>query len=175
MTTTPEAKCEHRYIGKDAGAACPDCTPPKPADVAKVCMPTREFLRLPESAQKHIGAIEAERDALAAKVDGLSRAYALANDAREQLARVLMLSGAEVVGLRAELTAERERVVSVDGECRLLRELIMWALGEGGRFPDRPSKWDGRKYKPWFWWRTELRKRFEALTSTTKADEGEQK
>lgn len=41
-------------------------------------------------------------------------------------------------------------------------DLLLWAMGEG-HSPDRLEEWDERKYKPWFWWQAELRRRFAAI------------
>lgn len=64
-----------------------------------------------------------------------------------------LYKAAEVDALVSELRQEREG----------LRELIHWALGERDDFPSRPENWNDLKYKPWYWWRNELRNRFEAI------------
>ena len=43
-----------------------------------------------------------------------------------------------------------------------VHDLIAWLLGENGEFPARPEKIEGR-LQPLYWWRTELRKRWDAL------------
>ena len=62
------------------------------------------------------------------------------------------------IGYVANLKAEREG----------LREVIYWALGERGPFPDRPEGWDKMQYKPWYWWRTELRQKLDAAIAARK-------
>lgn len=47
---------------------------------------------------------------------------------------------------------------------RALVNLIRWALGEGGEFPMLPDDWPKRK----FYWREELRRRFEAINRAPK-------
>ena len=38
---------------------------------------------------------------------------------------------------------------------------IIEALGYHGEFPDRPDRVEGKPY-PFYWWRTEMRKRLDA-------------
>ena len=66
-----------------------------------------------------------------------------------------------LLSLSAQL-AEKE------AECAGLREVIYWALGERGPFPDRPEGWDKMQYKPWYWWRTELRQKLDAAIAARK-------
>jgi hypothetical protein len=49
-------------------------------------------------------------------------------------------------------------------------DLVAWLLGENGEFPDRPERIAGKPY-PYYWWRTELRKRYEALQSSPQGAE----
>ena len=66
-----------------------------------------------------------------------------------------------LLSLSAQL-AEKE------AECAGLREVIYWALGERGPFPDRPEGWDKMQYTPWYWWRTELRQKLDAAIAARK-------
>lgn len=45
-------------------------------------------------------------------------------------------------------------------------EIIRWALGEEGEFPDLPDDWPKRK----FYWRTELREKAEHLLNANKGE-----
>ena len=60
----------------------------------------------------------------------------------------------------AELTAEN---VALRAERDALRKLVLWALGENGKFPERPERIVGKPY-PMYYWRREMRGRFTALT-----------
>jgi hypothetical protein len=62
--------------------------------------------------------------------------------------------------LRSHQDLER-RLKEAETRADALSETILWALGERDEFPSRPEDWNERKYKPWYWWRGELRKRFD--------------
>lgn len=56
----------------------------------------------------------------------------------------------------------QSRLAAAEASATALREIIWWALGEAGEFPAPPDDWSERKYKPWFWWRRDMRQRLEA-------------
>ena len=58
----------------------------------------------------------------------------------------------------AEKSDEIERLAA---ENAALRDVIRWALGEGDSFPDWPESVT-IKGNPKYWWRTELRRRFDS-------------
>lgn len=66
---------------------------------------------------------------------------------------------------QSSVTAERE---ACERSLRIIRqrdaaaELIMWLLGERGDFPERPERVEGKPH-PLYWWRTELRRRFDDI------------
>jgi TPR repeat protein len=62
--------------------------------------------------------------------------------------------------LRSHQDLER-RLKEAETRADALSETILWALGERDEFQSRPEDWNERKYKPWYWWRGELRKRFD--------------
>ena len=47
-----------------------------------------------------------------------------------------------------------------EAEREALRNIILWALGENGEFPERPRS-DSHNLYPFYWWRTEMRKRLD--------------
>ncbi len=49
-----------------------------------------------------------------------------------------------------------------------LRAVIHWALGERDEFPERPERIEGKPY-PFYWWRSELRKRATAAVAAASA------
>lgn len=66
---------------------------------------------------------------------------------------------------------KRER----DGEHRkvlALTNIIRWALGEVGEFPSRPADFDTRRYRPFYWWRGEMRHRLERALSPIAREAG---
>lgn len=63
--------------------------------------------------------------------------------------------------LKLELPAVQPSQSQVSDE---VAKLIAWLLGEGEDFPTRPEKIEGKPH-PLYWWRTELRKRWNALQS----------
>lgn len=66
----------------------------------------------------------------------------------------------------ARLRAENDRLtVGVEGYGRI----IAWMLGEAGKFPEPPPNWTARKYKPWYWWRSKLRERANAVITAVAA------
>ena len=52
-----------------------------------------------------------------------------------------------------ELSALRQRIAELEGERDRLRDAVLWALGENGRFAPREEN------DPPYWWRKELRRR----------------
>ena len=59
----------------------------------------------------------------------------------------------------------------VHAECEALRNIILWALGENGEFPERPWGVLHTPY-PFYWWRTEMRKRLDAAMAVQPTTEG---
>jgi hypothetical protein len=48
-------------------------------------------------------------------------------------------------------------------------KLVAWMLGEDGEFEPPPTDWQMRKYKPWYWWRSALRDRYNELLTNAAA------
>jgi len=90
-------------------------------------------------------------DALATRCAAAEAEYAIANEASEGAHRNMNV-------FRQERDAARAQVAA-------LSEVILWALGERDAFPDRPDRVEGKPY-PWYWWRTELRRRYTAALPT---------
>lgn len=53
---------------------------------------------------------------------------------------------------------QQEKIKAAEG-------IILWALGENGNFPDLPDDWPKRK----FYWRGEMRSKFDALAALASA------
>ena len=68
----------------------------------------------------------------------------------------------ERAAMHDALVAERARLEKEIEDNERLRGIILWALGEGDDFPDSPPTVTG---SPKYWWRTELRRRFDAGTA----------
>ncbi len=118
-------------------------------------------------------ALAAERDASReAFINACAReqtAYATISTLREQVA----LATASLEAVRSDVFNRDNAIASMrstrdemqdnlrkaDEETERLRDVIRWALGERDEFPPRPQPWDQFTYKPWYWWRIELRKR----------------
>ena len=64
---------------------------------------------------------------------------------------------------RATLAQRREEVTEVE---QSLRDVILWALGEGDDFPERPDRGEGKPVRL-YWWRSELRRRYEAALAAS--------
>lgn len=67
------------------------------------------------------------------------------------------------ITIASELANDAEAVRAKVIESDAVRGLIAWLMGEEGEFPDRPEKVEGKPH-PLYWWRTELRQRWEAIT-----------
>ena len=71
--------------------------------------------------------------------------------------------------LEALLTAGRASPPAVEPLTEQLADLVRWTLGEHPTemFPSLPDDWPARK----FYWRAELRERFEALLTAGRASQ----
>lgn len=90
-------------------------------------------------------------------------------DRARQAADRIEADAARIAELEAELAAARAPVERQAPEG--FHELIMWLLGENGEFPDRPERVEGKIY-PYYWWRKELRQRYEALRAEGPSAQG---
>ena len=73
----------------------------------------------------------------------------------------LIVTESEVASLKAELAAKDAELAQLREDRARLEGVILWALGEGDGFPMWPESVT-IKGNPKFWWRTELRKRYDA-------------
>lgn len=71
--------------------------------------------------------------------------------------------------IRTVLQSDSGAVVEIPREAAL-EQVILWALGEVGEFPDWPETVT-IKGNPKYWWRKELRKRYDAATKASRAEE----
>lgn len=67
---------------------------------------------------------------------------------------------------RARISAEVPHADTVDA----LRDIIEWALGERDDFPVIPDRIEGKPY-PFYWWRSELRRRYRAAVGAASGRE----
>jgi len=75
--------------------------------------------------------------------------------------QLIFLRQSEARELRDALDARDARIAELEG-------IILWALGENGEFPDIPENWDALKYKPMYYWRKEMRVRFDRAREALK-------
>jgi len=66
----------------------------------------------------------------------------------------------QLCGARAEVEAMRELAKTECDSNDALRNIILWALGENGEFPERPVE-SCHNYQ-FYWWRKEMRSRLDA-------------
>lgn len=149
---------------------CPDCAPSASADAERAAeKPIAELKRYRLSYR--YGVTEDNGS------DYYGADYSLPMVLASEADALLSANASLVAGLRDENVALREQLAAARGQVEALlqfnnraaqenfdlREIIMWALGERDEFPARPENWADLKYKPWYWWRKELRARLDAI------------
>lgn len=77
--------------------------------------------------------------------------------------KYLAAKGVLLAHARATLAQRREGVTEAE---QSLRDVILWALGEGDDFPERPDRGEGKPVRL-YWWRSELRRRYEAALAAS--------